>query len=151
MSTENSGQTTPYEEDFNFSLDTANTLPAKVDSSSLQSDPATDPLQDINKKKKIIIRWYIVSAVRIFANIGKNRKRHRSLFSSCSSTSSSLSPGRKKIAKKKQKRNDRTLLLRNTDKEIVIQPNQQQSQKQAGSTDSVGDPPLNILNKYIID
>ena len=52
MSTENSGQTTPYEEDFNLSLDTANTVPAKVDSSSLQSDPATDPLQDINKKKK---------------------------------------------------------------------------------------------------
>ena len=150
MSTENSGETTPYEEDFNLPLDTANTVSAKVDSSSLQSDSATDPLQDINKKKNII-RWYIVSAVRIFANIGKNRKRHRSLFSSCSSTSSSLSPGRKKIAKKKQKRNDRTLLLRNTDKEIVIQPNQQQSQKQAGSTDSVGDPPLNILNKYIID
>ena len=89
--------------------------------------------------------------MRIFANIGKNRKRHRSLFSSCSSTSSPLSPGRKKIAKKKQKRNDRTLLLCNTDKEIVIQPNQQQSQTQARSTDSVGDPPLNILNKYIID
>lgn len=89
--------------------------------------------------------------MRIFANIGKNRKRHRSLFSSCSSTSSSLSSGRKKIAKKKQKRNDRTLLLCNTDKEIVIQPNQQQSQTQARSTDSVGDPPLNILNKYIID
>lgn len=150
MSTENSGETTPYEEDFNLPLDTANTVSAKVDSSSLQSDSATDPLQDINKKK-IIIRWYIVSAVRIFANIGKNRKRHRSLFSSCSSTSSSLSPGRKKIAKKKQKRNDRTLLLCNTDKEIVIQPNQQQSQTQARSTDSVGDPPLNILNKYIID
>ena len=153
MSTENSGETTPYEEDFNLSLDTANTVPAKGYSSSLQSDPATDPLQDINKKKnkKIKIRWYIVSAVRIFASIGKNRKRHRSLFSSCSSTSSSLSPGRKKIAKKNQKRNDRTLLLCNTDKEIVIQPNQQQSQKQARSTDSVGDPPLNILNKYIID
>ena len=150
MSTENSGETTPYEEDFNLPLDTANTVSAKVDSSSLQSDSATDPLQDINKKKNII-RWYIVSAVRIFANIGKNRKRHRSLFSSCSSTSSSLSPGRKKIAKKKQKRNDRTLLLCNTDKEIVIQPNQQQSQTQARSTDSVGDPPLNILNKYIID
>lgn len=150
MSTENSGETTPYEEDFNLPLDTANTVSAKVDSSSLQSDSATDPLQDINKQK-IIIRWYIVSAVRIFANIGKNRKRHRSLFSSCSSTSSSLSPGRKKIAKKKQKRNDRTLLLCNTDKEIVIQPNQQQSQTQARSTDSVGDPPLNILNKYIID
>ena len=150
MSTENSGETTPYEEDFNLPLDTANTVSAKVDSSSLQSDSATDPLQDINKKK-IIIRWYMVSAVRIFANIGKNRKRHRSLFSSCSSTSSSLSPGRKKIAKKKQKRNDRTLLLCNTDKEIVIQPNQQQSQTQARSTDSVGDPPLNILNKYIID
>ena len=53
MSTENSGETTPYEEDFNLPLDTANTVSAKVDSSSLQSDSATDPLQDINKKKEL--------------------------------------------------------------------------------------------------